>query len=61
MRALLENLRIRLETHLRSTSICDTSDGLHRALRQSAREILAIKHLAARHLDFEMFGQCIDH
>ena len=56
-----ENLRIRLEAHLRAAPVMHLADSLERRHRMAALEDLAIQHLPARHLDLEPLRQGVDH
>ena len=61
LRALAENLLIRLESHLGAAPVRDAADLSKLALWRAPLEELTIEDLAARDLDFEPLGERIDH
>ena len=60
MQLVAEDLRVGFETHGRAAAVRRFADFLDGALGVSARIGLPVKFLLARHLDLELFGQCVD-
>ena len=60
MRALAENLVVRLEADPRAAPVLDFPDILKLALRGAPGKNLPVELLAARDLDLEPFGQGVD-
>ena len=60
LRALAENLRVRVKVHAGAAPVRCGTHGLELRGREAAREALAIKHLAARDLHLEEIGEGVD-
>src|SRR5690606_10421083 len=54
LRALAEDVRVRMEARARAAPVVDLAEVFQRALRHAAREALAPQAAAARHLDLEI-------
>ena len=61
LRALAEDLRIGMETHLGAAAVLNLAEILQPANRVAAGKTLAVEVAATRDLDLEVVGQRIDH